>query len=480
MMTHTVDNNEDTSTALYNFISTECWTAALRALKRNPNEAGEWVIKLSKQEETGKVEECRVLPIHTACALQPSLHIVDALLEAYPQGAGFPDNQGLYPLHYACGNLASADVVEKILLAFPDALKMADPNGMFPLHHLTLWGISSPKVLDLILTYCDDEILNSKDLDGSTPLDLAFASEDNDNVEYIISELEGKNANADELSESIPPPKENITCQSFCDGELYEKGPPRNIKVNAFSACSSDDELSVKSPVRNIKKKSNASSVSVISGIQSNKPVDDIKVGNLQNQLSVMAQVCAQYKGEKDSIKSNLISMKKELSAVKDKFVIAEKENKMLDNYRSQNKSLEASLKCLRKEAHDLQKKVELVDKEQDMLECYKEQNKSLETSLKSLEKEFSEISIKSKIMEKDNEMMKTRINTFQELIRLISNTINTVTEKDKEMTGIDVHHQQPLTKEDTLCVTDESNFESMLDLDIHQDSDIIELEPCD
>jgi hypothetical protein len=171
-------------TNLYQSISESNWDQAIEDVKSNPEEARTWVVRHS---ESGNGEIMwRFLPIHSACARQPPDTLISALLGAYSQGAQCADDQGMLPIHYACGNQASIDVIRLLLLASPTSAATADPNGMLPIHYLAQWGPSSPSVINVVL-FSNSEVVNARDLEGNTPLDLAREGDYNERDEVIFA-----------------------------------------------------------------------------------------------------------------------------------------------------------------------------------------------------------------------------------------------------------------------------------------------------
>merc|ERR1719305_470204 len=81
---------------------------------------------------------------------------------------------------------------------------------MLPLHHMTLWGVSSEKSLDILMRHCDKKVYLAKDIDGSTPLDLAFVSEENEYEDYIIEKLEVMYDDGISIGEEVGDNSENI------------------------------------------------------------------------------------------------------------------------------------------------------------------------------------------------------------------------------------------------------------------------------
>ena len=166
-------------TDLYQAITDQDWERAVDVCKSDPEQAKTWVVRHydddDEEEEEGGIM-WRFLPLHSACARQPPISVVAALLRAYPDGARCQDDQGMYALHYACGNQATRDVARILLVSYPDAAKKKDPRGMLPIHYLACWGPSSVSVVDMLLV-ANPNVANARDAEGNTPLDLARAGE---------------------------------------------------------------------------------------------------------------------------------------------------------------------------------------------------------------------------------------------------------------------------------------------------------------
>ena len=179
-----VDYDHDI-TRLYEAITNEDWDAAIDAVKSSPAEARTWVVR---HHPDGGIM-WRFLPLHSACARQPPVALVGALLDAYRPAASTCDDQGLYPLHYAAGNQASSAVIKTLLLNHPDATSEADPTGMLPLHYLAKWGPSDKLGLDILLL-TNQKAAFDKTEDGETALELALEGEyDEDLKEAVVTTL---------------------------------------------------------------------------------------------------------------------------------------------------------------------------------------------------------------------------------------------------------------------------------------------------
>lgn len=95
------------------------------------------------------------LPLHVATSLMyPSKNrseVIFKLLQAYPQGAGVADKQGMIPLHWAAyfGNPA---VIKALIKRFPEGVKKRDKTGTFPIDIARERRCSS-EVVKLLMPY---------------------------------------------------------------------------------------------------------------------------------------------------------------------------------------------------------------------------------------------------------------------------------------------------------------------------------------
>lgn len=86
-------NYDNNVTALYQAISNSQWDVALETLQSNPQEARTWVVRYKEDNTKGIM--WRFLPLHSACARQPPNSVLSSLLQAFPEGAGSCDDQGM-------------------------------------------------------------------------------------------------------------------------------------------------------------------------------------------------------------------------------------------------------------------------------------------------------------------------------------------------------------------------------------------------
>lgn len=176
-------------TDLYDYICKSDWESALYTIASNPIEANIWVVKREVRSfECGEIA-CRFLPLHSACARNPPLSIISALIDAYPEGCAARDDNGMYPLHYATANQASFKVIKILLKTFPEAnFFRIESQGTLPIHLVSQWGASSLEVMEVLLKN-RSSLACAKNYEGKTPLEVALAAGNYDGKEALVQML---------------------------------------------------------------------------------------------------------------------------------------------------------------------------------------------------------------------------------------------------------------------------------------------------
>ena len=98
----TADNNDTyaepecdydrTPTQLYKLIEHKKWDAAIVRAQSCPEEAATWVCRRDgKKGGAGEQIRWRLLPLHATCVFRSPLSLIEALIEAYPDGTQMKD-----------------------------------------------------------------------------------------------------------------------------------------------------------------------------------------------------------------------------------------------------------------------------------------------------------------------------------------------------------------------------------------------------
>ena len=130
------------------------------------------------------------LPLHIALWSYPNLGVaadgvVMALISAYPEGTKVKDAiMGNLPLHIAVHQEPSVQVVAALIAAYPEGVMVRNDDNQLPLHiavsenHYGEPYASAEVVAALVATYPRAAALWVKDVDGKTPLELAYDAGD--------------------------------------------------------------------------------------------------------------------------------------------------------------------------------------------------------------------------------------------------------------------------------------------------------------
>ena len=177
---------EDTvKSELYRLIEKKQWNGVLDRIRRFPGEARQWYVL--RHEGNGK---CwwKQLPVHELAKLQPPTAVMDAVLEAYPEGAQTVDFSSILPIHLACRGQASTGVISCLIDAYPNGVRVKEKKGMLPLH-CAVWGGASEEVINLLINAYPQSI-DVVDNYGRTPLKvMTEKDQDFPALEMIIASL---------------------------------------------------------------------------------------------------------------------------------------------------------------------------------------------------------------------------------------------------------------------------------------------------
>ena len=115
------------------------------------------------------------------------MKVIEALLNAYPEGCIAKDGSGSYPLHLACANVQSSKIIFTLLKRAIKASKAKDDIGRLPLHLACVNG-ADPAVIKALLdaypTSC-----TVKDYNGHTAMTYVEYNESDEDEKLKYAEI---------------------------------------------------------------------------------------------------------------------------------------------------------------------------------------------------------------------------------------------------------------------------------------------------
>jgi len=126
-------------TKLIKLVEKKKWEEAIQRCVDHPQEASTWMCRLQEVDNVDKKKtevRWRILPLHSAIVLHAPVEVIEALVDAYPDGIKTGDDRQMLPLHMAFRLGASPETAAVLVDAYPDALGMKDSKGHTPLHVL--------------------------------------------------------------------------------------------------------------------------------------------------------------------------------------------------------------------------------------------------------------------------------------------------------------------------------------------------------
>jgi len=166
-------------TILFRLILKKDWRAVVQRAAEYPHEAATWIVT------KGFNGNLRFLPLHKACVLAPPEGVIDALLDAYPEGARCTDQDSWVPLHCACFYGSSEEVVRALLRAHPKGAQCLDDEGRCALSYSCLKAASAPVVIALLSAFPKGAMVK----DNEERLPLAHACSKGASEKVIIALL---------------------------------------------------------------------------------------------------------------------------------------------------------------------------------------------------------------------------------------------------------------------------------------------------
>jgi len=197
---------------LYSYITTKQWERAVDKVAKSPEEASYWV------EDTDYPR----LPIHLACSNAAPRDLIQALLDAYPEGCMAKEGSGSYPLHLACDNALPLETVITLLANYPKATRIKDEIGRLPLHLACASGAELSIVKVLIDAYPGS--CSMKDYNGHTALTYVdYCTDDDDETDEFTTLFEqygDRSGGSDE-------PEEKAGDEEDCDYRKFQEDTRR-------------------------------------------------------------------------------------------------------------------------------------------------------------------------------------------------------------------------------------------------------------
>jgi len=142
-------------------ITSEQWDRVVQLCQGSPSEAKKWT---TRQGFFEGMKDANVLPIHEALVAGAPYHIIEALLNAYPDSVFCKESSyQRLPLHCACRKNAVPEVVDLLLRKYADASLTPDSLGRLPCKFLLCYSryavnVCAVTLRDIIAEYlCNHE-----------------------------------------------------------------------------------------------------------------------------------------------------------------------------------------------------------------------------------------------------------------------------------------------------------------------------------
>jgi hypothetical protein len=163
---------------LYSYISTKQWERSKDRVAKSSEEASCWVVDTDYPR----------LPIHLACSFADAPRdLIQALLDAYPEGCMAKEGSGSNPLHLACKNGLQLETITTLLEKYPKVTRIKDEIGRLPLHLSCAIGAELSVVKVLMDAY--PASCSMKDYNGHTALTYVDYCTDDDAVKDDFTAL---------------------------------------------------------------------------------------------------------------------------------------------------------------------------------------------------------------------------------------------------------------------------------------------------
>ncbi|CAB9500695.1 Ankyrin Repeat [Seminavis robusta] len=134
--------------------------------------------------------QANATPLHLMCKLNnPPSDLIQDIVDAAPDVAGWTDSHGWLPLHHACANGASPDVLRILIDAYPDGKITQDSLNRTPLHfYATRNSDNLASMVENVELLCDSGAAELTDKGGMLPMHYACAYGTSDVVLKVLAD----------------------------------------------------------------------------------------------------------------------------------------------------------------------------------------------------------------------------------------------------------------------------------------------------
>jgi hypothetical protein len=141
------------------------WSRLMRRVETHPHVA---FVKFSGRDSLSKGNSV----LHEVCKNNPTVDIIETLIDANESAITLKGNGGSLPLHYACATGASTEVIQYLVSNYPEAVSTTEDNERaLPLHFACKIGVSEDAFMLLLTHYPQGAAI--RDYFGRLPLEYA-------------------------------------------------------------------------------------------------------------------------------------------------------------------------------------------------------------------------------------------------------------------------------------------------------------------
>ena len=188
------------------------------------------------------------LPLHYACAKNASIEVLEALVDAYPEGDVAQDKRMRTPLHFvfyktdgedgnnendSSSQLGDADIYRVVDL-LKAAIMIGDEKGRLPIHFAAAYG-ASEAALEALSSFCPRS-LYAKENTGRSPLHYAMANAHNDTspkvLRFLLKNLDN-DSSVDEVDNegNLPLHLMSLRVEGMGNDTVQDNESKENVKA---------------------------------------------------------------------------------------------------------------------------------------------------------------------------------------------------------------------------------------------------------